>query len=218
MKGLKMMIHAYQETYLSNVQSLLAEAFEYGVNTCDISGQDFMKIFSISKTCKGIENGDIPYLFGKSGIELAIAILEDAGLDTKIREPIVSYKRTAEYWMGFVLAYYQWYSNRKFEEIFYCFSFNDLKIMYQTFHETDISKFVEIVDKKIRETLVDTNLKRMRLLYGVSQSKLAKLSGVSLRSIQMYEQRNKNINKASGETLYCLSKTLGCSMEALLEH
>ena len=89
--------------------------------------------------------------------------------------------------------------------------------MYYTLHEADISKFVDFVDKKIRETIKDTNLKRMRLLYGVSQSKLAIKSGVSLRSIQMYEQRNKDINKASGETLYSLSKTLGCTMEALLE-
>ena len=42
-------------------------------------------------------------------------------------------------------------------------------------------------------------------------------SGVSLRSIQMYEQRNKDINKASAETLYRLSKVFGCSMEDLLE-
>ncbi|CDD35633.1 putative helix-turn-helix protein [Roseburia sp. CAG:309] len=42
-------------------------------------------------------------------------------------------------------------------------------------------------------------------------------SNVSLRSIQMYEQRNKDINKASVDTVYRLSKTLGCTMEDLIE-
>ena len=46
---------------------------------------------------------------------------------------------------------------------------------------------------------------------------LSKLSGVSLRSIQVYEQRNKDINKASLETVYRLSKALGCTVEDLIE-
>ena len=45
----------------------------------------------------------------------------------------------------------------------------------------------------------------------------AKRSNVSLRSIQMYEQRNKDINKASAETVLSLAKVLGCTMEDLLE-
>ena len=35
-------------------------------------------------------------------------------------------------------------------------------------------------------------------------------------SIQMYEQRNKDINKASVETLYSISKVLGCIIEDLI--
>ena len=89
--------------------------------------------------------------------------------------------------------------------------------MYYTLHEADISKFVEIADERIREHFKDTNLKRIRTSYGCTQAELAKRSGVSLRSVQMYEQRNKNINKASAETLYRISKVLGCTIEDLLE-
>jgi transcriptional regulator with XRE-family HTH domain len=73
------------------------------------------------------------------------------------------------------------------------------------------------VDTRIREYFQDTNLKRIRIAYGCTQKELAKRSGVSLRSIQMYEQRNKDINKASAETLYRISRVLGCGMENLLE-
>jgi DNA-binding Xre family transcriptional regulator len=33
----------------------------------------------------------------------------------------------------------------------------------------------------------------------------------------MYEQRNKNINKASADTLLSLSRVLGCTIEDLIE-
>ena len=55
------------------------------------------------------------------------------------------------------------------------------------------------------------------IAYGCTQAELAKRSQVSLRSIQMYEQRNKDINKASAETVLRLSRVLGCTMEDLLE-
>lgn len=54
-------------------------------------------------------------------------------------------------------------------------------------------------------------------LAGKSGIELAKRSGVSLRSIQMYEQRNKDINKASVDTNYSIAKVLGCTMEDLVE-
>ena len=69
----------------------------------------------------------------------------------------------------------------------------------------------------MREVFAYTNLKRIRTAYGCTQAELAKRSGVSLRSIQMYEQRNKDINKASAETLLRLSRVLGCTMEDLME-
>ena len=63
----------------------------------------------------------------------------------------------------------------------------------------------------------DTKLKRIRENRGLSQSELAKLSGVKLRSIQMYEQRVNDIDKAQAGTIYKLSRVLGCTVEDLLE-
>lgn len=63
----------------------------------------------------------------------------------------------------------------------------------------------------------ETNLKRIRTAKGYSQKQLAELSNVSLRSIQMYEQRQKDINKAKSDSLFRLAKTLDCTMEDLLE-
>ena len=89
--------------------------------------------------------------------------------------------------------------------------------MYYTLHEADITKFVEIADQLMKDHFTETNLKCIRTAYGLTQAELAKRSGVSLRSIQMYEQRNKDINKASVLTVHSLAKVLGCAIEDLIE-
>ncbi|MBQ7920103.1 MAG: helix-turn-helix domain-containing protein [Lachnospiraceae bacterium] len=211
------MIHAYQEIYLSKAQSVLGDAFDYAVNTCGISGSDFVKLFIASSVSKRMENGEPAYLSGKSGIEIVREIVaETKGQELQI-EPQDHFGRSREYWIGWAVAYYQWYSGRKYRDIFKVISFEDLQKMYYTLHEADITKFVDIVDSKIKEFFPETNLKRIRTTYGFTQAELAERSGVSLRSIQMYEQRNKNINKASVDTMYRFAKALGCTMEDLIE-
>ena len=211
------MIHAYQEIYLSKAQSVLGDAFDYAVNTCGISGNDFVKLFIASSVSKRMENGEPAYLSGKSGIEIVREIVaETKGKELQI-EAQDSFGRSREYWIGWAVAYYQWYSGRKYRDIFKVLSFEDLQKMYYMLHEADITKFVDIVDSKIKEYFPETNLKRIRTAYGFTQAELSERAGVSLRSIQMYEQRNKNINKASADTMYRFAKALGCTMEDLFE-
>lgn len=211
------MTRAYQEIYLSKAQSVIGDAFDYAVNTCAILGADFVKLFIASSVSKRMENGEPAYLAGKSGIEIVREIVsETKGQELQI-EPQEHFGRSKEYWIGWAIAYYQWYSGRKYSDIFKVFSFEDLQKMYYTLHEADITKFVDIVDSKIKEYFSETNLKRIRTAYGFTQAELAERSGVSLRSIQMYEQRNKNINKASADSMYSLAKALGCTMEDLIE-
>ena len=211
------MTRAYQEIYLSKAQSVIGDAFDYAVNTCAIPGTDFVKLFIASSVSKRMENGEPAYLAGKSGIEIVREIVaETKGQELQI-EPQEHFGRSKEYWIGWAVAYYQWYSGRKYRDILKVLSFEDLQKMYYTLHEADITKFVDIVDSKIKEYFPETNLKRIRTAYGFTQAELAERSGVSLRSIQMYEQRNKNINKASADTMYSLAKALGCTMEDLIE-
>lgn len=211
------MIHAYQKIYLSKAQAVLAEAFDYAVNTCSISGENFIKQFIVSSVSKKMENGEPAYLAGKSGLELVKDIVAETTGKELTKVPPDRLGRSAEYWIGWAIAYYQWWSGKKYGVIFKAFTFDELQKMYYTLHEADISKFADIADERMKELFPETNLKRIRTAYGCTQAELAKKSGVSLRSIQMYEQRNKNINKANADTLYRISKVLGCSMEDLIE-
>ena len=212
-----MTIHAYQEMYLSKAQASLGDAFDYAINTCKIPGEDFIKFFTASSVSKRMENGEPAFLAGKSGIEIAVdVVLETTGKQLDC-EPQEHMGRSREYWIGWAVCYYQWYSARSFSDIYKVLSFEDLQNMYYTLHEADITKFADIVDDKMRDHFKETNLKRIRTIYGCTQAELSERSGVSLRSIQMYEQRNKDINKASVEALYRISKVLGCTIEDLLE-
>lgn len=211
------MTHAYREIYLSKAQSLLGEAFDYAVNDCRIPGDTFVKLFSVSSVSRRIEIGEPSVIAGKSGIEITHDILVETTGKVPVVEPQEHFGRSKEYWIGWAVAYYQWYSSRRFSDIFKALPFEDLQKMYYTLHEADITKFASIADERVRTVFADTNLKRIRAAYGCTQAELGELSGVSLRSIQMYEQRRKDINKASTETVYRIAKVLGCSIEDLLE-
>jgi len=211
------MIYAYHEIYLSKARSVLGDAFDYAVNSCNISGEDFVKMFVASPVSKSMENGEPAYIAGKSGIEIAIEIIADATGKEINAQPQENMGRSVEYWIGWAVAHYQWYSGRKYSEIFKVISFGDLENMYYPLHEADITKFIDIADDLMRQYYSETNLKRIRTACGCTQNELATRSGVSLRSIQMYEQRNKDINKAGVATVYRLARVMGCTVEDLIE-
>ena len=171
--------------------------------------------FPSAPSATGSRTAKRPILWGKV-VSKRLVLVETTG-KAPTAKPKVNFNRSREYWIGWSVAYYQWFSGRKFSDIFKVLSFEDLERMYAPLHEADISKFADIADAKVREHFADTNLKRIRTLYGCTQAELARRSNVSLRSIQMYEQRNKDINKASAETVLSLAKVLGCTMEDLLE-
>lgn len=178
-------------------------------------------MFVVGSISKRMEQGDPAIVPGRSGIEIALEVLEEAGRagagtpDDNV--PAGRNSRSPEYWAGWAAAFYQWYSCRSFGEIFEAVPYDDLTAMYHPLHEADITKFADIMDQRLRGHFQETSLKRCRMIYRLTQAQLAEQSGVSLRSIQMYEQRNKDINKASAETLYRLAKVFGCPMEELLE-
>ena len=87
----------------------------------------FIKLFTVSSVSKHMENGEPAYLAGKSGIELAAQILAETTGMTEQPEQPERYARSCEYWIGWAVAYYQWYSGRKYSEIFEVLSFAELE-------------------------------------------------------------------------------------------
>ena len=78
-------------------------------------------------------------------------------------------------------------------------------------------QFVDAVNDIYFQKKQTTNLKQKRLEAGLSQSELSKLSGIPVRTIQQYEQRQKNINSAKVESVLSISKALSCDINDILE-
>lgn len=207
------MRHSYNEMYVRDAQLQMSTALDYLVNTLHLEIKDFFNWLFIDGSLSRLENGDPHLISGKSGVEL----VNDLFPFSKPKEYKPSLDKTPEYWLGYYLAFYQWYSGRRYIEIFKRVPFDEMLAMYHPYHEMDVMKFVDAMDEKIKTRQGETNLKKCRMRIGMSQSDLAKASGVNIRSIQLYEQRVNDIDKAQGQALYKIAKALHVSIEDILE-
>lgn len=211
------MTRAYNEVYVSDAKRNLAMMFDYMINDFGMYPNTAAEVFVISGYAAMFEIGNPSVVAGMSGPELGIAVLNKVYQDPDLPAPVQSFDKTAEYWAGWALADYQWASGRSFKDIFERVSFEDILSMYKVYHEMDISKFIDAMESKCLIPLKQARLKRLRENRGLSQSQLAEASGVPLRSIQLYEQRVNNIDKAQAHTVYRLARAIGCNVEDILE-
>lgn len=211
------MIRAYNEQYLSDAMKNLGEAVDYAVNSCQIKMHDFFNLFISSGMADQFGRGVPKVVSGMSGTELVMEVFRKSGMVRTLPEPQEDYDYSSAYWCGWIIAYYQWYSGIPFRGIFQSISADELEHLYPTLHETSEEKCADTLNRMILRSQGDTRLKVQRIACNYTQKELAARSGVTLRSIQHYEQRTKDINKASGMTLAALARSLGCRMEDLLE-
>lgn len=107
-----MTIHAYSQLYLSKASRAVGNMLHDAVVEFDISGTDFLKLFIQSDVAEQFESGNPKYIAGKSGMELFLEVMEKTTGKSYNVEIIKSYERSPEYWVGWVLTHYQWYSGR----------------------------------------------------------------------------------------------------------
>jgi len=210
-------MRAYKETYLHNAAKNLGSMLDYAVNDCGLEGGLFLHMFISSGLAAQFERGHPKVIAGLSGVELALKAIEYVTGALPDDLPARRYYRTAQYWAGWALAQYQWYTARSFAAILRYLPYEDILRMYPALHQADISKFYATAEEIRARVFPQTNLKRLRASAGLTQARLAREAQVSLRSIQMYEQRRKDINKAQALTLAQIARALGCDMEDLLE-
>ena len=211
------MIHAYDEQYLYDAQIILGEAFDYAVNTCGLKADEFLDFFINGGIASSFGKGHPKYVAGVSGIELVMDSVEKSGQDLDFPVPIVEYRRTREYWGGWILAYYQWYTGRPFKDIRAHISMEKILQLYNPLHEASEEKFVDTVNALITKEKTPTKLHLQREQRGISQRELAEKSGVNLRTLQQYESRAKDIDKAAVQRILAMANVLGCQIEDLME-
>ena len=207
---------AYDEMYLPLAQRVMGDMYDYAVNTIGMELNEFHKMFLFTGMSHQFEIGNPTYVAGKNGCEVAREVIESCTDKTIDMEDVMYVDKSREYWIGWSLTYYQWYTNTSFQQINKSVPIDKLYGMYDTLHEADVSLFVEIMDEKLKENQAESTLKRLRKYAGLSQKMLSEKSEVPLRQIQLFEQGQRDISKTQGKTLYQLASALGCRMEDLL--
>lgn len=210
-------MHAYDKLYLEKAQIALGIMLDYVVYDLQYEAERFWELFIASGYADRFGNGDCALTVGKSGVELARMTIETASSETVTTKPQHTANRSPEYWAGWALAYYQWFSGLSFREIQNAVPVREVIALYSPYHEMDVRQFCDKMTELCRKRKPETNLKRLRKTLGITQKELAEQSGVPLRTLQQYEQRQKDINKAQAEYLIALSKVLNCAPEALIE-
>ena len=212
------MTHAYAESYLNDAMENLGEAFDYAVNACMIDIETFMGLFISCGYANLFGKGVPKVVSGLSGTELVMEVVNKAGTFYSFPKPQVEYDYSPEYWCGWILAYYQWKTGRTFKDIEVNLSVTEILKMYPTLHEASEDKFVDTANAIILRRNNTTRLQRQRKQCGLTQKELSEKSGVKLRTVQQYEMKAKDINKAAVSTVLALSTVLGCRIEDLLEY
>lgn len=214
-----MMMTAYNELYLDDAMNNLGDMVEYAVCDLGFEPDEFFDWFISSGIASRFEKGNPKYIAGMSGIELAEAVLAATNVKYEKRSPSYTDNKGREYWAGWILAYYQWVSNKRFEDII-----NDGLTLSHIFsmyilHEADVSRFVDTANKVIARNKEGkkSKLHIIRKARGFTQQQLSEASGVTLRMIQLYEQRQNDISKAQVGVVLNLAKALGCEVEDLIE-
>lgn len=221
---------AYAKTYLMDAMENLGEMADCATTLLGLPLEQFWPLFAASDTAGKIAAGSPFVIEGKSGAELALDVCDQTGISlsddiySRMERALINpeipeaqYRLSQEYWCGWILGFYQWFTDRPFSEIERLLPITTVCAMYPTFHEESEERFCEAAQEMIAASAQTCGLKRQRLIVGLSQSQLAHRSGVGIRAIQQYEQGAKELHKASFDRVEKLSKALHCAPELLLD-
>ena len=213
------MTNAYSELYLDDAMNNLGDMVEFAVCDLKFDPDEFFGWFISSGIASKFEKGNPKYITGMSGFELAEAVLDETNVSYEKREPSYAVFKGREYWAGWILAYYQWATGKRFEDIVKGgLTLSTVFSMY-ILHEADESKFVSAANEIIARNRANrkSKLSEIRKARGFTQQQLSEASGVTLRMIQLYEQKQNDISKAQVTVVINLAKALGCEVEDLID-
>ena len=220
----------------------MAHMLDFAVHDLRQDAAAFFDLFISSGLADIFARRDILSITGTSGVELAYRVLEASGAAAEH----VSYRytpgRSREYWTGHALGRYSMETGTPFADIISAVPVRDLIALCDRYRSDEIRIITESLswmdtlkvpdhmndenylafsshlDKEIAAAKAssESKLKLLRLRSGYSQSGLAAASGIPVRTIQQYEQRQKDIKKAGFESIIKLAAALSCEPSDLI--
>ena len=211
------MVHSYSDLYLDDAMENLGDYFDYMINELDYSPEEAYTLFVKSGVALEFGSGNPKYIAGMSGVDLAVDVLYRIKNEYLEIDIVPKYTRSKEFWMGWIYAYYQWFKADSFKNIYNRGITPEFVLdRYETLHEADVSMFLEKADYMYNNGNEKSKLQIIRKERGFTQKQLARLSGVSLRMVQLYEQQQQDISKAEVKSVLNLAKALSCDVDDIL--
>ena len=200
------MIEAYNKCYLPRAMRNLGLCFDAGM--LRMKPEDFLRRFLASDVARAWEQGDPAWLAGRSGDELYTALSGEV-VDPDIHDVDL----TPEFWCGQTLCYVQWAMGLPFARLMEAVPLAELQKLAKERRDATPEELAALYHARL---FPQPALKRLRHSRGLSQSQLALVSGVKIRSIRAYEQGDLDICRAQYDTLRALAGALSCTVEELL--
>lgn len=207
-------MYAYNKIYLDDAMQTAGAMLDCAVNTLGCPVEEFCARFLSSGIAERFSNGEVSCIAGKSGVELALEVMRLTGKDISECDNKISIS-TPEYWAGWSLAYYQWWSGLSFKQLSRLgIDMSSVISMYNPLHEADLSVFCNRVDEIVKARIDSSPnwVKRLRKLNCVTQEELSEITGVPIRLIRAYEQKTLNTANAETHTIRNLQRGLGVSV------
>ena len=203
---------AYNELYLFDAMRNLGEMTEYAHDACSTDIDRALQYMIISGYAARFQDGDPCVVSGMSGTELYQASAEMCGIHMETwPEALIRYDTDAVYWVGYILAYYQWSINRSFQNIMNVIKAADLMRMYPALHTASEEHALEVIEELYRSRSEFSRLSEYRRRLGMTQAELAHRSDINLRTLQQYEIGAKDLRKAAAGTVLSLARVLNCA-------
>ena len=119
-----MMTRAYQQFYLNDAQQNLGVMFDYALRILGYDGNRFFFYFIQSDVATKFEHANPKYIAGLSGIDLCDKVLAKVGEKQVLTQNVpasptndIFIDQGPEFWTGWILAYYQWYTGLRFSDL-----------------------------------------------------------------------------------------------------
>ena len=162
-------MNAYSELYVEKAQIALGDMLHYAVYDLRMEASRFYKMFLSSGIARSFGRGVPKYTVGMSGVELAQDIVHVITDEYPDVEPEYTDYKTPEYWAGWAVAYYEWWTATPFDRIEEIVPVSEIIEMYDPLHEADIMKFVDVMNTRMQQRHEDSRLARLRAYAEMSQ-------------------------------------------------
>lgn len=205
---------SYDKCYLSQVMGIMGDMMEYACLDNRFNPDTFFKMFLDSGIARRIEMGDPSYVAGKSGIEIADLVFSSYHIEPDFKAN-TRYEYSEYYWAGWILAQYQWYTSKRFEEIWRYMSVTKLLWYYERLHQIDIMQALDEIDE-----MVDPHKKfaisLLRRSKGLTQNELAKRAHMDISQIQRLEYGERKVENLTLKSAINLANALGVDVKDLM--